>query len=85
MLRPGGRLCLMEPNKAPSLASALEVSWNPPLLLSMILWRPFSRLYGRFTTSSLEEILWNAGFASARVEETLGGMGLLARAVRPAA
>lgn len=85
VLKPGGWLALMEPNRTPSIGSALSVSRNLPFVLSMILWRPFSKLYGRFTTGTLEETLSDAGFGSARVEETLGGMGLLAKAVRPAA
>lgn len=85
VLRPGGRLVLMEPNRTPSIGAALSVSQHPSFLLSMVLWRPFSRLYGRFTCGALEETLSDAGFGSAHVEETLGGMGLLARAVRPAA
>ncbi|MBX5484660.1 MAG: methyltransferase domain-containing protein [Myxococcaceae bacterium] len=83
VLRPGGRLVLMEPNRTPSIRKALRVSRNPPFLLSMILWRPFSRLYGRFTPEALAEILDAAGFKEARAEETLAGMGLLARAIVP--
>ena len=82
VLRPGGRLVLMEPNRTPSLRSAASVSLNLPFLLSMTLWRPFSRLYGRFDRQSLSETLIGAGFAEAGVEETLAGMGLLARARR---
>lgn len=85
ILRPGGRLILMEPNRTPSLGRALRVSRNVPFLLSMTLWRPFSRLYGRFTRKTLAETLSAAGFGEVRVEETLAGMGLLARAVRPSA
>lgn len=86
VLRPGGRLVLMEPNRTPSLKSALEVGGrNVPFLMSMVLWRPFSRMYGRFTAATLAETLRAAGFAQARAEETLGGMGLLAHAERSAA
>ncbi len=83
VLKPGGRLILMEPNRTPSLGAALKVGRDPRFLLSMILWRPFSRLYGRFSLESLAETLRAAGFSEVRVEETLGGMGLLARAMRP--
>jgi ubiquinone/menaquinone biosynthesis C-methylase UbiE len=85
VLRPGGRLILMEPNRTPSLRSSLSVSGDARFLLSMLLWRPFSRLYGRFSRESLAETLRAAGFTGARVEETLGGMGLLGRADRPVA
>lgn len=85
VLRPGGRLILMEPNRTPSFQSALTVSRNPQFLLSMLLWRPFSRLYGRFTQQTLAETLHAAGFEEAQVDETLAGMGLLGRGTRPAA
>ncbi len=85
VLRPGGRLILMEPNRTPSLGAALGYSGDARFLLSMTLWRPFSRFYGRFTKATLAETLLEAGFERARAEETLGGMGLLGRAVRPMA
>ena len=47
------------------------------------LWRPFSRLHGRFTPASLAATLQSAGFVGCRVEETLGGLGLLAAAEKP--
>ena len=85
VLKRGGSLILMEPNRTPSLGAALSVGRDPRFLLSMVLWRPFSRFYGRFSRQTLAETLSEAGFTGARVEETLGGMGLLARAVRPMA
>ena len=43
VLRPGGHLILMEPNRTPSLSAALGYRPDPRFLLSMTLWRPFSR------------------------------------------
>lgn len=83
VIKPGGRLILMEPHRTPSLGAAMKVGKDPRFLLSMVLWRPFSRLYGRFSRESLAETLRAAGFSEVRVEETLGGMGLLARGMRP--
>ena len=84
VLKPGGRLVLMEPNDRPvSIVQALSVSHDPRHLVSVSLWRPFSLLHGRFTPGSLSETLASAGFVDCRVEETLGGLGLLVSATRP--
>jgi ubiquinone/menaquinone biosynthesis C-methylase UbiE len=81
VLRPGGRLALMEPSvKGASPAGVLAVSRDPRHLLSVGLWRPFSRLHGRFTPDSLALTLKAAGFVDCHVDETLGGLGLLASA-----
>jgi ubiquinone/menaquinone biosynthesis C-methylase UbiE len=82
VLRPGGRLVLMEPNaRGTSPAAVLAVSRDPRHLLSVSLWRPFSRLHGRFTPESLALTLTEVGFVNCHIEETLGGLGLLANAM----
>jgi ubiquinone/menaquinone biosynthesis C-methylase UbiE len=84
VLKPGGRLILMEPNeRAATIAQALRVSTDPRHLVSVSLWRPFSRLHGRFTPATLSATLERAGFVNCQSEETLGGLGLLASAVSP--
>jgi len=84
VLRPGGRVVLMEPNSRPAnLRRVLRLSNDPRHLVSVTLWRPFSRMHGRFSTASLKRTLEFAGFVDAQVTETLGGLGLLACATRP--
>ena len=84
VLKPGGRLVLMEPSARPaSLRQVLGVSADPRHLISVLLWRPFSRLHVRYTPASLRETLAGAGFLAADVQEVLGGLGLLACASRP--
>jgi ubiquinone/menaquinone biosynthesis C-methylase UbiE len=84
VLRPGGRLVLMEPNaRRATPAGVLALSRDLRHLVSVSLWRPFSRLHGRFTPASLTSTLEAGGFVDCHVEETLGGLGLLARATRP--
>jgi SAM-dependent methyltransferase len=84
VLRPGGRLVLMEPNDRPaSVAQMLAISRDPRHLVSVSLWRPFSRLHGRFTTSTLTATLAGAGFVNRGAEETLSGLGILAWAEAP--
>ena len=84
VLKPGGRLVLMEPNAhAASVAQTLSVSRDPRHLVSVSLWRPFSRLHGRFTTASLVATLERAGFVDCQAEDTFGGLGILGSATAP--
>jgi ubiquinone/menaquinone biosynthesis C-methylase UbiE len=84
VLRPGGRLVLMEPNqRAAGIRQVLSISRDPRHLVSVGLWRPFSRLHGRFTPRSVMNTLAQAGFVNCGAEETLGGLGLLAWAEAP--
>jgi SAM-dependent methyltransferase len=86
VLKPGGRLVLMEPNERhATIAQVLGVSRDPRHLFSVGLWRPFSRLHGRFTPATLAATLEGAGFVDCRVDEVLGGLGLLVAASAPVA
>jgi ubiquinone/menaquinone biosynthesis C-methylase UbiE len=81
VLKPGGRLVLMEPNDRPvSIVQALSVSHDPRHLVSVSLWRPFSRLHGRFTPATLVGTLHEAGFVNCDAGESFAGLGLLASA-----
>jgi ubiquinone/menaquinone biosynthesis C-methylase UbiE len=78
VLRPGGRLVLMEPNDRPvTLRQMLSISRDPRHVFSVSLWRPFSRLHGRFSRATLIATLERAGFVDCTAEETFGGLGLL--------
>jgi len=84
VLRPGGRLVLMEPSvRGASIPRIVSISRDPRHLLSVSLWRPYSWLHGRFTPDALSRRLEAAGFSDCVVEETLGGLGLLALAHVP--
>jgi ubiquinone/menaquinone biosynthesis C-methylase UbiE len=81
VLRPGGRLIVMEPSdRSPRLRDVLALSTDPRFLLSIALWRPIAALYGRFAPESLEATVRGAGFGSCQVSETLSGLGLYASA-----
>jgi ubiquinone/menaquinone biosynthesis C-methylase UbiE len=84
VLKPGGRLVLMEPNaRAVSVREVLRVSRDPRHLVSVGLWRPFSQLHGRFSVRSLVATLEGAGFRRCQAAETLGGLGILAWGEKP--
>lgn len=84
VLRPGGRVVLMEPNqRVPSYPRALSLSSHPGHWLSIGLWRPFSLLHGRFTPASLRAALESAGFVDCRTEEAVAGLGVMAWADKP--
>jgi ubiquinone/menaquinone biosynthesis C-methylase UbiE len=84
VLKPGGRLILMEPNaRAATPRQVLRVSRDPRHLFSVSLWRPFSRLHGRFSPATLVATLEQAGFVHCQADETLGGLGVLASARAP--
>ena len=79
VLAPGGQLVLMEPSaRGATLRQTLALSRDVRYLVSVSLWRPFSRVHGRFTRRTLAETLESAGFEMVHLEETLNGLGLLA-------
>ena len=78
VLRPGGRLILMEPNDRPvPLRDILRHSRPPGFLFSVTLWRPYSRRHGRFSAATLRTTLEAAGFSGFGSEEVLAGLGLV--------
>jgi SAM-dependent methyltransferase len=84
VLRPGGRLALMEPWSGPAAPRAvLRHSRDPRFLLSVTLWRAFNRHRGRFDGAHLADLLRRAGFVRLRGRPVLGGLGLLATAEKP--
>ena len=85
VLRPGGRLVLMEPHARPATPrQVLGISRDVRHIVSTALWRPFSRLHCRYTTSSLPATLTGAGFVGCQAEEVIGGLGVLGWGDRPA-
>jgi ubiquinone/menaquinone biosynthesis C-methylase UbiE len=84
VLQPGGSFVAMEPSASgASLAQVLGVSRDPRFLISVALWRPFSRFHTRFTRASLCATLTQAGFIDCDAEESLGGLGIVAWAEKP--
>lgn len=82
VLRPGGRLVLLEPRAGFRLPSPRFLAQSLPFGCSMVLWRIVSGVEGRFSEASLTETLTKAGFRVLSIEPTLGGLGLVATAER---
>jgi ubiquinone/menaquinone biosynthesis C-methylase UbiE len=85
VLRPGGRAILLEPQSGlratvVGMARALP---TPRWALTAALWRTMSGAYGRFSADELWAALEGAGLRVEKIEESLGGLGLLAVAEKP--
>jgi ubiquinone/menaquinone biosynthesis C-methylase UbiE len=85
VLRPGGRAVLLEPQagRRATLLGLARALPAPRWALSAVLWRAMSGVYGSPTAQSLWSALELAGLRVLRIEETLGGLGLLAVAEKP--
>jgi hypothetical protein len=75
----------MEPQEGhrATLLGLLRALPRPRWAVTAALWRAMSSLYGRPSAASLRAALERAGLRVLRVEETLGGLGLLAVAEKP--
>ena len=85
VLRPGGRAVLLEPQagRRATVFGLVRALPSPRWAVTAAFWRAMSGLYGRSTPESLSRALESAGLRVLRVDETLGGLGLLAVAERP--
>jgi len=86
VLRPGGRAILLEPRDGARATSRglLRALARPGWAMTALLWRAMSGFYGRFTAAELRALLEGAGLRVLKLEEALGGLGLLGVAERPA-
>lgn len=98
-LNPGGRLALLEPNAEGSLARAATGTLSSPdarqhalthplnsarFALSMVGWRLASHSRAPLSAATLRALLEQADLRDVRIRPTLGELGLLAVARRPA-
>jgi hypothetical protein len=85
VLRSGGRALFLEPRagRRATLVGLVRALRSPRWAVTAALWRAMSALYGRPTQQSLRGSLESAGLRVLRIEETLGGLGLLAVAEKP--
>jgi ubiquinone/menaquinone biosynthesis C-methylase UbiE len=80
VLRPGGRAILLEPQagRRATVFGLLRALRSPRWAVTAACWRAMSGLYGRPSAQSLRSALEAAGLRVLGIEETLGGLGLLA-------
>ena len=85
VLRPGGRLLLVEPWAGPVAVGAVVAHCRDPrFLISVALWRTFNRVRGRFRARALAALLRAHGFAVPQGAPVLGGLAVLVRAEKSA-
>ncbi|HEX9604954.1 MAG TPA: methyltransferase domain-containing protein [Myxococcales bacterium] len=86
VLRPGGRAVLLEPRDGARATgkALLRALPRPRWAVTALLWRAMSGFYGSFSAGQLRLLLEAAGLRVLKLDEALGGLGLLAVAERPA-
>ncbi|HYZ88058.1 MAG TPA: class I SAM-dependent methyltransferase [Myxococcales bacterium] len=84
VLRPGGRAVLLEPRAAGNTTrkALLRALTRPGWAVAALLWRTVSRWYGQLAPDQLRSLLESAGLRVLKLDEALGGLGMLAVAER---
>lgn len=84
VLRPGGRAASMEPRARAQVLSVVRRRWRETrYLISVLLWRPYSRWHGQFTCDSFRELLRSAGFVRVETELVQDGLGIIGSGDKP--
>ena len=76
-LRRGGRYASMEPRFARTAGSLLRHWRDVRFMVSVALWRPYSKYHGRLDESSFPILLEHAGFKETGTEAALDGLGIV--------
>ncbi len=78
VLRCGGRYVSMEPRNGENEGHPVLRHWSDlRYLVSVVLWRPYSKLHGRLDESSFPATLSRAGFQDTGTAEVLDGLGII--------
>jgi ubiquinone/menaquinone biosynthesis C-methylase UbiE len=83
VLRPGGRLILLDPLAQRYPLRALAHVRMPRAAISVLLWHGVSRMYPRLTLEYMSETLISTGFARVLAERVVEGWGVLSRGEKP--
>lgn len=77
VLRIGGRWVSMEPRDGKT-ANWLAKHWkNVRFMVSVLLWRPYSKMHGRLDEHKFPETLARAGFKNNGTELAIEGLGII--------
>ncbi len=78
VLRRGGRYASMEPRFAHAARNILQRHWHDlRFLVSVALWRPYSKYHGRLDETSFPTTLARAGFREIGTDPALEGLGIV--------
>lgn len=78
VISPGGRFASMEPRTGATSEHALISRWRDlRYLVSVGLWRPYSRYHGRFDEESFPRILEVSGLVNTGTTNVLDGLGIV--------
>jgi ubiquinone/menaquinone biosynthesis C-methylase UbiE len=83
VLRPGGRLILLNPTDIPYPFGLVTKAWRSKSHLSIMVWHAVSQMHRRYTLEQLAQTLNNAGFARVLSERVVEGYGILSRGEKP--
>jgi len=84
VLRPGGRLILLDPIDRPlPFGLLLRTPKEPRYALSIYLWHVYGHLHRRFSLAEMVGILEGAGFERVLTEKAVEGYGVLSRGEKP--
>jgi len=78
VLRRGGRWVSMEPREGEANPGWLARNWtNLRFMVSVLLWRPYSKMHGRLDEQKFPAALSNAGFHDNGTELAIEGLGII--------
>lgn len=83
VLRPGGRLIMLNPAERPYPAKLLLRAWRSRAAATVLSWHAISRLHDRFTVEQIAAHLTEAGFARVLSERAVDSYGILSRGEKP--
>jgi len=77
VLRKGGRWVSMEPRDGKTSNWVAKHWTNVRFMVSVILWRPYSKMHGRLDEQKFPETLARAGFKNNGTELAIEGLGII--------
>ncbi|MBI4789649.1 MAG: class I SAM-dependent methyltransferase [Chloroflexi bacterium] len=83
VLRSGGRIATMEPRAGAKIGALLPRWREVRYVISVLLWRPYSRLHGQLSSAAFERLLGAAGFRNITTEIAQDGFGLIGSGEKP--
>jgi ubiquinone/menaquinone biosynthesis C-methylase UbiE len=83
VLRPGGRLILLDPARRSCPLDAVKHIRRPRVVISVLIWHAIARLHKRVSLEEMAAQLIEAGFARVLTERAMEGCAVLSRGEKP--